>query len=320
VLLATLRNVAACNSACVFALIGAKVRYVPPGARLGVHASRVVIFRPDGGRINASSKQIASLQKERLAELNVETRRYIQEMKIDVRLFDLAVKVPHEDIHYLSRDEIVAFGIDLRGADEAHWIAAEIMPQQLWILKFFVEPRGQGRSDLRSNMVRMECSSQHHAKFAYFRGLGSDERAARRKVELAMPERKIPLSGGALYKVDAIETGTSFELWTADLPLELFDAGGARDHIEIVETDSARTTPRVTKLSTVGLAQAIGTLRGRCNSMPDCPQVSAWTAASTAGAPQSGWAAGAMLPKAGAAPPSWNGEPASLNCASLPLR
>jgi hypothetical protein len=135
-----------------------------------------------------------------------------------------------------------------------------------------------------------------------------------------MPERKIPLSGGALYKVDAIETGTSFELWTADLPLELFDAGGARDHIEIVETDSARTTPRVTKLSTVGLAQAVGTLRGRCNSMPDCPQVTAWTAASTAGAPQSGWAAGAMLPKAGAAPPSWNGEQASLNCASLPLR
>ena len=64
-----LRNVSACNSACVFALIGAKVRYVPPGAQLGVHASRVVIYRPDGGKINASSKQIASLQKERLAEL-----------------------------------------------------------------------------------------------------------------------------------------------------------------------------------------------------------------------------------------------------------
>jgi len=323
VLLATLRNVAACNSACVFALIGAKVRYVPPGARLGVHASRVVIYRLDGGKINASTKQITSLQKERLAELNVETRRYVQEMKIDVRLFDLAVKVPHEDIHYLSRDEIVAFGIDNRGADEAHWIAAEIMPQQLWIMKFFVEARGQG-GDLRSNMIRMECASPHYAKFAYFRGLGSDERAARRKVELAVPERKIPLSGGALYKVDAIEQGTSFELWTADLPFEFF-AGGARDHIEIVETDSARTTPRVTKLSTVGLAQAVGTLRGRCSSVPvDCPQVGAQasplTANNTTGAPQSGWAAGAMMPKAGAAPPSWNGVAASANCAAIPQR
>lgn len=320
VLLATLRNVAACNSACVFALIGAKVRYVPPGARLGVHASRVVIYRPDGGKINTSAKQIASLQKERLAELNVETRRYVQEMKVDVRLFDLAVKVPHEDIHYLSRDEIVAFGIDLRGADEAQWIAAEIMPQQLWIIKFFVEPRGQDRGDLRSNMIRMECASPQHAKFAYFRGLGSDERAARRKIELAMPQRKIPLSGGALYKVDAIEQGTSFELWTADLPLELFDAGGARDHIEIVETDSGRTTPHVTKLSTVGLSQAVGTLRGRCSSLPDCPQVGAWTASNTAGAPQSGWAAGATTPKAGAAPPSWTGVAASPNCAAMPLR
>src|SRR5439155_26541203 len=63
VLPATLRSVSACNSACVLALIGAKVRYVPPGAQLGVHSSKVVIFRLDGGQLNATSKQIASLQR-----------------------------------------------------------------------------------------------------------------------------------------------------------------------------------------------------------------------------------------------------------------
>lgn len=314
VLPATLRNVSACNSACVFALIGGKVRYVPPGARLGVHSSRVVIFRLGGGSLNASSKQIASLQRTRLAELNVDTRRYVQEMKVDVRLFELAAKIPHEDIYYLTREEIVGFGIDVRGSPEARWLAAEVMPQRLWAMKFFVESSGEGKTRFRSNMIEMECSSQHHAKLAYFRGLGSDERGSKRKVELTMAERKISLSGGLLFKVDAIESGTSFELWSAQLPLDLIEAASARDHVEIRETDSTRETSRLTRLSTEGLSQAVTTLRGRCKSMPDCPQASA-AIGDNGAALQSGWAAGAMLPKAGAASPNWSGETGSLNCA-----
>src|SRR5712691_10613201 len=275
VLPATLRNVSACNSACVFALIGAKVRYVPPGAQLGVHSSKVVIFRLDGGKLDASSKQIASLQRARLAELNVDTRRYVQEMKIDVRLFDLAAKIPHEDVHYLTREEIVGFGIDLRGASEARWIAAEVMPQRLWTMKFFVEPSGEGKNELRSNMIQMECVSQRYSRLGYFRGLESDESDLRRKVELSMAERRIPLSGGSSFKVDAIESGKSFELGSAELPLDLIDAASARDHIEIREVNSVRETSRVIKLSTVGLSQAVGKLRERCKIMPDCPQVRA---------------------------------------------
>ncbi len=176
VLPATLRNVSACNSACVFALIGGKVRYVPPGARLGVHSSKVVIFRLGGGTVNASSKQIASLQRTRLAELNVDTRRYVQEMKVDVRLFELAAKIPHEDIHYLTREEIVGFGIDVRGSPEARWIAAEVTPHRPWAMKFFVESSGEGKVGIRSNMIQLECASQRHARLAYFRGLGSEDR------------------------------------------------------------------------------------------------------------------------------------------------
>jgi hypothetical protein len=320
VLPATLRNVSACNSACVFALIGAKVRYVPPGARLGVHSSKVVIFRLDGGKLNASSKQIASLQRSRLAELNVDTRRYVQEMKVDVRLFELAAKIPHEDVHYLTREEIVGFGIDPRGASEARWIAAEVMPQRLWAMKFFVETSGEGKNELRSNMIRMECVSQRYTRLGYFRGLGSGASGLRRKIELSMEERRIPLSGGLFFKVDAIESGTSFELWSAELPLDLIEAAGARAHVEIRETESTGETAHVTRLSTAGLSQAVGVLRERCKSMPDCPQVSAGIGGNTA-APQSGWAAGAVLPKAGGtASSSWSGDTGSLNCAAMQVR
>lgn len=311
---ATLRNVSACNSACVFALIGAKVRNVPPGARLGVHSSRVVIFRLGGGTISASSKQIASLQRTRLAELNVDTRRYVQEMKVDVRLFELAARIPHEDIHYLTREEIVGFGIDVRGSPEAKWIAAEVTPHRPWAMKFFVESSGEGKTGIRSNMIQMECASQRHAKLAYFRALGSDDRGVKRKVELTMADRKISLSGGLLFKVDAIESGTSFELWSAQLPLDLIEAASARDHVEIRETDPTRESLRLTRLSTDGLSQAVSTLRGHCKSMPDCPQASAAASGGNGAAPQSGWAAGAMLPKAGASP-NWSAETGSINCA-----
>jgi hypothetical protein len=134
-----------------------------------------------------------------------------------------------------------------------------------------------------------------------------------------MAERRIPLSGGLFFKVDAIESGKSFELWSAELPLDLIEAAGARDHVEIREIGSARETAHVTSLSTAGLSQAVGMLRERCKRMPDCPEVGAGMGGNAA-APQSGWAAGAMLPKAGTASSNWNGDTGSLNCASMQVR
>jgi hypothetical protein len=193
------------------------------------------------------------------------------------------------------------------------------MPQRLWTMKFFVETSGEGKNELRSNMIQMECVSQRYGRLGYFRGLESNESDLRRKVELSMAERRIPLSGGLSFKVDAIESGKSFELWSAELPLDLIDAASARDHIEIREVNSVRETSRVIRLSTVGLSQAVGMLRERCKSMPDCPQVSAGMAGNGA-APQGGWAAGAMLPKAGTASSSWNGDTGLFNCAAMQVR
>src|SRR5262245_8885287 len=99
---------AVCNSACVWALLGGKVRHVPPAARLGVHAGRVTLLRKysDGRVQQLTSKQAPSLHKSKTAEFDALNRRYIREMGVDAALFDVALKVPHEDIHYLSRDQI----------------------------------------------------------------------------------------------------------------------------------------------------------------------------------------------------------------------
>jgi len=264
VLPSVLRSIGGCNSACVFALIGGKVRQVPPGARLGVHAPKVVVLRTNGH----SSKQVASFKKTKLVELNAQFRRYVQEMKIDVRLFDLLAKVPHEDIHYLSRDEIVRFGIDTRESNEARWMATELVPQQLWTMKFFIEGKGDDRKELRTSVIRLECGGASRTKVSYFRSLGSHEtEAGKRTIKLTAGRHSASLSvSGSAFKIDAIENGTSYNLWHAYASYELFEAAAAGEAVEIVEQDPAKATPRITKLSTAGLSQAIAAMRRKVST------------------------------------------------------
>jgi hypothetical protein len=107
---AELRSVASCNSACVYALVGGKARQVPPGARLGVHSGRLIQVRPDGRVEFVSHSSSPAGDKARFAEMNAKLQRYLREMRMDSGLFELASRIPHEQIHYLSRDEIVRFG------------------------------------------------------------------------------------------------------------------------------------------------------------------------------------------------------------------
>jgi hypothetical protein len=267
VLPSTLRNVANCSSACVFALIGAKVRQVPPGARLGVHSGKVIVPWAEARRIGYSDKQISSFQRTRQEENNAQARRYVQEMKVDVRLFDLLSKVPHEQVYYLTPNEIAAFGIDTREAREAHWIATELLPRQLWTMKYFVEAKGPDRKELHTSLIRLECGDVAHAKLSYFRSLGQGETGAgQRTIKLAAGSQSALLTSyGSPFKMEAIETGTSYHLWYAYARFDLFETAAARQLVELVESEQAGTPPRITKLSTAGLSQAITALRQRCN-------------------------------------------------------
>jgi hypothetical protein len=266
---AELHSVAVCNSACVYALIGAKVRQVPPGARLGVHSSRLVKLRTDGSVSFVSDGAPSTREKARRAELNGQTRRYLQEMGIDARLLDVISKVPYEQSHYLSRDEIAGFGIDTREFQETRWMVMELSPQPLSVLKFVVESKGADRKEFRISMVQLACAGPRRVRIVYFRGLGSDEIGATKTIKLAIDDRTILLPGtGSISKIDTIDTGGSFDTRLTYEWFEVFEAAAARDSIEIVESDptGAATSSRASKLSTAGLAHAISVLRPRCGN------------------------------------------------------
>ena len=269
VLPSTLRNMASCNSACVYALIGGKVRQVPPGARLGVHSAKLIVPWALARKIGYSDRQIVSFEKTRLQELNSQARRYVQEMKIDVRLFDLLSKIPHESVHYLSRDEIVAFGIDTREFSESRWIAAEFLPRQFWGMKYFIEATGPGSKELHTNVIRLECGDAARAKAVYYRGSGAGETGTgQRAIKFAAGAQSTALTRYSYpSKVGWIEDGTSYSQWYGYVKYDFFDTAVTKEAVEIVESESTTTPPLVTELSTAGLSQAIATMSQRCNGV-----------------------------------------------------
>jgi hypothetical protein len=268
VLPAALRSIASCDSACVFALIGAKVRQVPPGARLGIHSVKLVIEWGHAREAGYSERQIATYERTRLAEINAQHRRYAREMGVDVGLIDLSLQVPHASIHYLSREEIVRFGIDRQQFQETRWDTLELDSSDFWGVKFFIEGAAKERKDLHASFLRIGCKNLAHVSITYFRHTGLDDAGA--TIKLAAAERSLELAKfGSVLTTNAIESGASYHTWGAVSSFEFLAAVAARDRLEITGPGEAATAPRVTKLSTAGLSQLISALQQRCGPKPE---------------------------------------------------
>jgi hypothetical protein len=191
-------------------------------------------------------------------------------MKVDVRLVQLMLQVPHESIHYLSRNEIVEFGIDSREFQETRWETVDLGTPELWGVKFFVEATAKDRKELHTSFLRIFCQNLQRVSISYFRHAGSDETGARTSMKLAAGDRSATLSRfGSVVKLDAVEPGGSYITWAAASSFEFLEAVAARDKIEITEPGGADAAARVTTLSTAGLSQAISALRQRCGTKPD---------------------------------------------------
>jgi len=247
-------------------LIGAKARQVPPGARLGVHSPKLVYVRADG-RVLIPQGEESPGAKTRSAILQAEQYAYVRAVGVDVRMLEVASTIPHEHIYWLTRDDIVAFKIDPREFQETRWTVSEPRQQPLAAIKFVLEAKGENRNEHRISVVQIACVHGRGLKITYFRGLSSDDIPARRQVNLSIGGRRVLLSlGGTVSKIDAFDTGRSFDIRFTIQPIELFDAAEDHDSIDMIETDSrdAKILLRTTRLSTAGLSEAFGTVRRNC--------------------------------------------------------
>jgi tetratricopeptide (TPR) repeat protein len=94
---------AVCNSACVYAFMGATVRIIPDGAHLGVHSP----IRPEPDTQQARRAMAAVEDRE-----HAERRQYAKQMGVDPDVVDLADGTPFIEMHVLTHDEIARFQIE----------------------------------------------------------------------------------------------------------------------------------------------------------------------------------------------------------------
>jgi hypothetical protein len=112
--LSALESVGAkCLSACVYALIGATSRTVGPGAAIGVHKPGQVVGR---GEERFTTEHVPPIK---LSVRMREVAQYIHDMGLDEGLYDALHATPYYRMRYLTRDEIVRFGVESRAASEA---------------------------------------------------------------------------------------------------------------------------------------------------------------------------------------------------------
>jgi len=264
-LLAELRTARTlCNSACVYALIGARVREIGAGARVGVHEIAVSRYDERALPVPIDRKSLSQEQLRQLRAEEVRLARYIGDMGIDKALFDAAAQIGHERVRYLSLNEIARFGIDPREFHESRWMADEGPPGPLAVVKFVVEAKGSAPKDYRTTRIRLTCGRPGELRVELSREVSSLDRPAsiavttRGDAFVLAPPRNKPVLG---YNDVRIE-----DRFTR-VPVVFFEDAAAGDAIEIAHAPDIslpdKTSPPL-RLSLDGLAESIGTLAKRC--------------------------------------------------------
>jgi hypothetical protein len=269
-LLAELRTARTlCNSSCVYALIGAAVREVAAGARIGVHEIAVGRYDDRGQPAPVDRKSLSPEQLRQLQAEEVRLARYVGEMGMDKALFEAAAQIRHERIRYLSLDEIARFGIDRREFHESRWMLDEGPPGPLAVIKFMVEAKGSDKGSgeakqYRATRVRLTCGRPGEIRVEYGRELASADRPVSIAVTtrgdafvLAPPGSK-PVLG---YNDVQIENRL------ARVPVGYFEEAAAGEIIEITQAPGSPMPdkpPPPTRLSTSGLSDSFGMLAQRC--------------------------------------------------------
>lgn len=245
---------ASCSSACVYALLGAKTRLVPPDARLSVHASRRVHVYPDG--------RVTSGDDGRLAEATSELKDYVQEMGVDVALIDTAFKIKFSDAYFLSRNEIVHFGIDTRAFQETRWTVLDPASRRPSAFKLVVEARGE--KDVSTSLVQLACTGQDEIRIGYVRPVEANE-VAPAVVRVMGGDRHATFARpGPMVRISALDSAALFEPRAALAPIDFLEAAAATGSLTITELSLRPDSPRTITLSTSGLPEAIAALRKSC--------------------------------------------------------
>jgi hypothetical protein len=180
-----------CNSACGIALIGAAERWIPPGGAIGIHSPAYYCFLRSGRIVGQKGNDRLAEQCRRFtAQGAQQLAGYAREMGIDRGFVEAMSKVPHNEIRYLTREELTRFGIDRNDIAETPWMGKPGAAQVT--LKVLLEATGADGGK-RMGWLELQCNERASAIVFVRPAIGGDEGAGT-EVELTAGARKFVFS------------------------------------------------------------------------------------------------------------------------------
>lgn len=264
---------ASCSSACVYALIGAKVREVAPGASLGIHniaVTRTMIRKNREGKIVAISSTKLTGDADVIREGNGKIARYAAEMDLSRALVDAAAAVPNDKMRFMTRDEIARFGIDRRVFAESRWTVQEQKPGTFFVGKLMAEAKENDASDdgskhYRAMQVLLLCGRAGFINVAFARELDQFDKLA--FATIAARGSEVRLSPSRARSAPKLN-GVDMEVWLAPVPRSFFDSAALGDSIDLIEASAVavpNAPPRRITISTAGLASSVSSFSQGCH-------------------------------------------------------
>jgi hypothetical protein len=242
---------ATCNSACPYMMLGATTREVAPDAQLAVHSAKVVMHFRNGAPTEQVRAAAAERGRERADRM---LASYIVNMGADIGLFDLANSIKFENVHVLTREEILRFGIDRRELVETNWkfeSGTRSMARKAAVTK------GEGTRSWRLSQWRIICAGSEQFELDFQRVA---ETAASRTVALsfagATQQFPYPAAKSQGYEIWAMRLTRLQAQSLAEAPLFEFT--------ETLHAADGRRMSRTAKYSTDGLTAALTSLGETC--------------------------------------------------------
>jgi len=245
---------AMCNSACPYLILGATSREIAPDAVLAVHSPKVVLRFTGGG---TPTRQMRSAATARALERGDRMlMRYIVKMGAEPALLVIANSTRFEDMHVLSREEIVRFGIDRREFVETPWTFEN--NGRSMVRKTVVQKNDADKS-FRLSQWRLYCSSTEQFELAYQRQAAANS---------SFPTVSISDGGPKpLYLSPASSKPAGFDLWGLRMTRASVQSLTVLPQLDFTETSQAtdgRRLARSVKFSGEGLASALESLLATC--------------------------------------------------------
>ena len=198
----------------------------------------------------------AAATRRGLARVDGMLMRYLVKMGAEAGLLVLASTIRFEDVHVLTREEIVRFGIDRRELAETRW-AFENVGRSV-VHKTLIQ-KNDGDKSYRTLQWRLICFNTNQFELDFQRP---------RAVSSVLPSVAVP--GGSAkpqYLMSASVKSSASDLWAMRMTRASIQALAEQPELDLIEasqTPDGRRVAQTAKFSSEGLATALDSLPATC--------------------------------------------------------